>query len=73
MQNQFAQGTIKYIWSHPNCKKSKIQSITKFIGWQLYKRLSQRSLDLQLLPQVKIRCYPDSRSAAAILYCGLYE
>ncbi|MDF5714040.1 MAG: FkbM family methyltransferase, partial [Rhizonema sp. NSF051] len=51
----------------------KIKSVTKFIGWQLYKRLSQLSLDIQLLSQVKIRCYPDSRSAAAVLYCGLYE
>ncbi|MDF5727467.1 MAG: FkbM family methyltransferase [Rhizonema sp. PD38] len=73
MQNQLAQGTIKYIWSHPNCKKQRFQSIIRFISWQLYKRLFQHSLDIQLLPDVKIRCYPDSHSAAAILYCGLYE
>ncbi len=73
MQNQFAQGTIKYIWSHPSCKNKKIQSISRFFSWQLYKRVFQRSIDIQLLPGVKIRCYPDSHSAAAVLYCGLYD
>ncbi|ARV61236.1 hypothetical protein BZZ01_23815 [Nostocales cyanobacterium HT-58-2] len=73
MQNQFAQGTIKYIWSHPNCKNQKIQSLIKFLAWQLYKRTFQRYIDIQLLPKIKIRCYPDSRSASAVLYCGLYD
>ncbi|BAZ24829.1 FkbM family methyltransferase [Kalymmatonema gypsitolerans NIES-4073] len=73
MKNQLAQGTIKYIWSHPNCQKSKIQSITKFLLWQFYKRIFQRCIDIQLLPKIKIRCYPDSHSAAAVIYCGLYD
>ena len=71
--NRFALKTIKYIWSHPNCKQQKIPAIIRFLRWQFYKRLTQRSLDIQLLPQVKIRCHPDSRSAGAVLYCGLYD
>lgn len=71
--NKFALNTIGYIWSHPNCRHQNAESILKFICWQFYKRLTHRNLDLQLLPDVKIRCYPDSRSAASVLYCGLYD
>lgn len=73
MNNLFALRTIQYIWSHPNCKKQRFQSIFKFIGWQFYKKLFNRYIDIQLLPEVKIRCYPDSYSASAALYCGLYD
>ena len=65
--------TIDYICSHPNCQQQKIQSISKFVGWQVYKRLTHKYLDIQILPEVKLRCYPDSYSAAAVLYCGLYD
>jgi FkbM family methyltransferase len=71
--NKFALTTIKYIWSHPNCKHQKIRSIFRFMGWQFYKRLAHRYLDLPLLPNVKLRCHPDSYSAGAVLYCGLYD
>ncbi|NJO59338.1 MAG: FkbM family methyltransferase [Richelia sp. RM2_1_2] len=73
MNNLFAEKTIQYIWSHPNNKNKKIQSILKFIGWQFYKRLFKQHIDIQLIPEVKIRCYPDSYSASAALYCGLYD
>lgn len=71
--NLFAIDTIKYIWSHPNCKQKKIQSILRFIGWQFYKRLTRRYIDIQISPRVKIRCHPDGYSAATALYCGLYD
>jgi FkbM family methyltransferase len=71
--NKFAIKTLQYIWLHPNCKNKKIQSILKFIGWQFYKRLTHKYLDIELIYNVKIRCYPDSYSAAAALYCGLYD
>lgn len=71
--NLFASQTIQYILSHPNCKNNKIQSLSKFIGWQFYKRLTQNYLDINLIPEVKMRCYPDSYSASAALYCGLYD
>lgn len=72
-KNLFATETVKYIWTHPNCSETKIQGILKFISWQLYKRLTKKYIDLQLVDSIKIRCHPDSRSAAAALYCGLYD
>ena len=71
--NKFAIKTLEYIWFHPNCKKQRLRSILRFLGWQFYKRITRRKLDIQLINQVKIRCHPDSYSAAAVLYCGLYD
>ncbi|MBD2193889.1 MULTISPECIES: FkbM family methyltransferase [Calothrix] len=73
MSNIFAVSTLRYIWSHPNCKNQRIKSIFKFIGWQFYKRLTHKYLDIELISNIKIRCHPDSYSAAAALYCGLYD
>lgn len=73
MNNPLAIKTLRYIWRHPNCKDQRLRSISRFVGWQIYKRLLRRHLDLDLLPGVKLRCYPDSYSAAAVLYCGLYD
>ncbi|XGB41379.1 MAG: FkbM family methyltransferase [Nodosilinea sp. LVE1205-7] len=64
---------LNYIWFHPNCKDKRVQSILKFIGWQLYKRLINKAIDIQLIPGVKIRCHPKGYAAAAVLYCGLYD
>jgi FkbM family methyltransferase len=73
LNNSFALGTLSYIWSHPNCQQQRTESILKFVGWQFYKRITGRFVDLQLIPGVTIRCHPDSRSSAAVLYCGLYD
>ena len=72
-RNLLALNTINYIWNHPNSYDHQIQSISKFFGWQLYKRLTKNFIDVNLLPDVKLRCYPDSYSAASVLYCGLYD
>lgn len=71
--NRFAFKTISYIWTHPNCQQHKFKSLLRFFSWQFYKRLTHRFLDFQLLPNIKLRCYPDSRSTAAVVYCGLYD
>ena len=73
INNRFALKTLGYIWSHPNCRHKKLQSVLRFFSWQAYKRLTRRHWDLQLLPNVKLRCYPDSHCAAAALYCGFYD
>lgn len=73
MFNKFAFKTLNYIWTHPNCKQQKLQAILRFMGWQIYKRLTHKYLDIQLITDTKIRCHPDSYSAAAVLYCSLYD
>ena len=71
--NLLALNTIDYIWNHPNSREHRLQSISKFLGWQLYKRITNKFIDINLLPQIELRCYPDSYSAASVLYCGLYD
>jgi FkbM family methyltransferase len=71
--NPLAIKTINYILSHPNCRQQKMRSISRFIGWQIHKRLTNNYQDIQLLPDIQLRCYPDSYSAATVLYCGLYD
>jgi FkbM family methyltransferase len=71
--NPFAIKTINYILSHPNCQQQKMRSISRFFRWQIYKRLTHNYQDIQLLPNLELRCYPDSFSASAALYCGLYD
>lgn len=72
--NLFAQKTLKYIWQHPENHDHQLWSVGRFLGWQVYKRLTHRSLDITLpRTNIKLRCYPDSRSASAALYCGLYD
>ncbi len=73
MNNIFALGTLNYIWSHPGNASNRISAVVKFVGWQFYKRLTKKFIDIQLVPGIKLRCYPDSRSASAVLYCGLYD
>jgi FkbM family methyltransferase len=71
--NFLANQTLKYIWLHPNCKDRKILAILRFLAWQAYKRITNRYLDINLVSNLKIRCYPDSYSAASVLYCGIYD
>jgi FkbM family methyltransferase len=73
MKNAFALDTFRYIWSHPNCKNKQFESVGKFLGWQIYKRAIRRPLDFDIISNVKIRCYSDSRSSSSALYCGLYD
>jgi FkbM family methyltransferase len=73
MSNFLAFNTLQYIWTHPNCRDRPYQAIVRFLQWQIYKRIIHQPKDIELLPGIRLRCYPDSRSASAALYCGLYD
>lgn len=64
---------IRYIWFQPNNRQKQFLSLSNFFCWQLYKRITYHYLDIQLLQNLKLRCYPDSQSASAAIYCGLYD
>lgn len=71
--NFLALRTLAYIWNHPNCKKQRLLSFSRFLGWQIFKRLTNQPVNFQLISGIQVRCYPDSQSASAALYCGLYD
>lgn len=43
------------------------------MSWQVYKRISKKPIDIPLVPNVTIRCYPNGYSATHVNYCGLYD
>jgi hypothetical protein len=65
MNNLIANQTFQYIWSHPNSRGRQIPAIFKFISWQIYKRITKNTITLNLLPEIKLHCSPDSRSASS--------
>jgi len=73
MKNLIANQTFQYIWSHPNSRGKQIQAIFNFLSWQIYKRVTKNTITLNLIPNIKLYCQPDSRSASSVLYCGLYD
>lgn len=59
--------TLHSIWKHPaNCSR-KFQAISRYFWWQAAKRTVLKHFDLPF-HGLKLRCYPDSHSASAVLY-----
>lgn len=73
MNNLLALDTLQYIWSHPNSQGRQWPAISQFFRWQAHKRLRGTPLSYELVPDVQLMCHRDSYSAAAALYCGLYD
>lgn len=61
---------FEFVWKHPANQHRRRRALVKAIGWQLYKRLSGCAVTLSVRNGLKLRCYPDSTSAALMLYCG---
>lgn len=61
---------FEFVWNHPANRHRRLRALTKTIGWQFYKRTTGRYADLALPNGLKLRCYPDSTSAALMLYCA---
>lgn len=61
---------LKYLWQHPANRGNKIAAILRFVSWQMTKRLRKVPLDIEVAPGVSLRCYRDSTSASAMIYCN---
>jgi FkbM family methyltransferase len=61
---------FQFVWSHPANRQRRLRALAKAIGWQLLKRTTGTYVDLALPNDLKLRCYPDSTSAALMLYCA---
>lgn len=55
------------IVNHPANKQGRLKAVIRALNWQLYKRFTGRSLDLDY-HGLKLRCYPDSHSASRAIY-----
>ncbi len=61
---------LKYIWTHPSNRQRKLRAVGESVYWQVEKRLTKRSRDLKVFNGMKLRCYPNSRGAAMMIYSG---
>jgi FkbM family methyltransferase len=63
-----ARRVLQDIWFHPNNSGRRVGALTRFAAWQAYKRLTRRPLTLEMYPNVRVRCHPDSSKIAAQIY-----
>ena len=56
------------IWSHPANRGNRLRVLARSFGWQLYKRLIRRSLDIKVFGSLTMRCYPNSSVASNLIY-----
>lgn len=68
LQLNVARRVLADIWEHPNNSGRRMRALSRFAAWQAYKRLTDRSLALEIFPGVRMRCHPDSSSVAAQIY-----
>lgn len=61
---------LKYIWNHPSNRHRKIRAVGESVYWQVEKRVTKRSRDLPVFGKMRLRCYPNSRGAAMMIYSG---
>lgn len=65
--------TLGFVVRHPANRRRPIRALLTFAGWQVWKRTTGRSLTVTFWAGLRIRIYPDNRSASLALYTGLPE
>lgn len=66
----YARRILTNVWTDPAVRDERVAAVTRTIGWQVYKRLLPRPITRELVPGVRIRCYPDSSIASKVIYLG---
>jgi FkbM family methyltransferase len=56
------------VWQHPANAQHRFRALAKAVGWQTYKRIIGRPIDLHIPNGLRFRCYPDSRDAGRLIY-----
>jgi len=60
------------IWQHPNVRRHRVRALLRGVAWQLYQRLVRKPITIRVFDGIKLRCYPQSASASAVIYFGDY-
>ena len=70
---QYARNITRAVVRHPANQPHRVRALGRALGWQLYKRIVRRPLEIDYAGY-RLRCYPDSNSASNIFYFGhLYD
>lgn len=65
--------TLKAIWTHPENRGRRTQALSNYFAWQVWERTVRRPWNVELVEGLRIRCYPHSPIASAVLYYGLAD
>lgn len=68
----YATRILRATWRHPNNRGRRARAVVRAVGWQLYKRLLRRPVDVRVFERSVLRAYPDSTSASNCVYFGAY-
>lgn len=55
------------VWNHPANRGRRLRAVAGSAGWQLYKRIVGRPIDIRAFG-LKFRCQPDSGDASRMIY-----
>lgn len=70
----YVADTFNFVWNHPDNRSARPQAMARLIGWQLWERAARRPWTTKRLPGgMKLRCYPHSSAASAVIYCRYPE
>ena len=58
-----ALNLTRLIWGHPANRGRRVRAVSLFVGWQFYKRLLRRPIDVTERGGLRFKCYPDSQDA----------
>jgi FkbM family methyltransferase len=64
---------VGFILRHPANRRRRLRSVVRFAAWQVWKRLTRRPVTVRFWRGLRVRVYPDSRSASLALYTGFPE
>ena len=65
--------TARFVWEHPENASHRLRAMARFVGWQAWQRIARRPWTVTMAGDVRLKCYPHSTAAAAVLYCRLPE
>jgi glycosyltransferase involved in cell wall biosynthesis len=69
-----ARDLVGHVLAHPTNRTAKARAIGRVVGWQIWQRATRRPWTTQRLPgNLRLRCYPHSSAASAVIYNAVPE
>lgn len=65
--------SFQKVMNHPNNKNAKINVLGRLFLWKLNQLFFHKSIIINLTPEMKCKCYPDSSFGSLIIYTKLPE
>ncbi|MDF1676009.1 MAG: FkbM family methyltransferase [Vicingaceae bacterium] len=64
---------IRYIYTHPLTKNSKLSALLRFFNWQITSRLSKNNQQIKWIGNLKLSMHKGMHGATGCIYVGLPE